>query len=355
MRRFHLALLVLVLLATQSLLAATYYVGNCKVTKGYYTTIQDAVTSVPAGSTVEVCPGPYYEQVIISQPLTLEGIPNWNTGPVTISDAGVTLTTTTSITVGSVAPQVWVTAGPVKIINISVIQTTTTNPSEIGIFYASGSSGTVEGTALSGNTSYIGIVAENGTSAAQSVTVENSYFSGQISGIFINCSYDAPTSCLTATVKYNDISITGGGTALASYGNSSGSFSNNFVTFTTPGEGLGIWGGAYYVNISGNWIWAAGFIGIDVEQVGVNVTSNQIFAAGTGIYIYSGDTSAGTIRGNNITDSLGPAIEFNCNPVPTITGNIINTASVGLDKVPSGFTGSNAFYNVNTKTTGGCS
>ena len=80
---------VLVLLAAQSLMAATYYVGNCKVHSGYYTTIQAAVSAVPSGSTVEVCPGIYYEQVVISQPLTLEAIPNWSTGTVTISDAGI--------------------------------------------------------------------------------------------------------------------------------------------------------------------------------------------------------------------------------------------------------------------------
>lgn len=351
MRRFHLPLLVLILLAAQPLLAKTYYVGTCKT--GAYSTISAAVAAVPAGSTVEVCPGTYAEQVIINEALTLEAIPDSN-GTVTISDSGVTLTTTTSITIGSVAPQIWVTEGPVNITNIGVSQTSTTNPSEVGIFYASGSSGRVKGTEVSGLVNYTGIIAENGTGATQSVTIENNYLSGQISGIFIESS-QIPTPSLIATVKNNDISIMGGGPALASYGNSSGSISNNFVTFTTPGEGEGIWGGAYYVTISGNWIWSAGFIGIDIEQVGANVTSNQIFAAGTGIYIYAGDTSSGTIKGNDITNSSGPAIEFNCNPVPTITGNIINNANVGLDQVPTGYTGSNTFYNVATRSTGGCS
>ncbi len=182
MRRFHFALLALALLVAQPLVAATYYVGSCH--SKAFSTISAAVAAVPAGSIIEVCPGTYAEQVVIDEALTLEAIPNSN-GWVVISDSGVTLTTTTSISIGPVAPQVWVTAGPVKLINITVTQQTTTPPpAEVGVFYASGSSGLVEGTAISGNSNYIGIVAENGAGATQSVTIENNYLSGQLSGVF---------------------------------------------------------------------------------------------------------------------------------------------------------------------------
>jgi pectin methylesterase-like acyl-CoA thioesterase len=50
-----------------------YPVGstNCDIKLVGYQTIQAAVIAVPAGSTIEVCPGTYPEQVVISKPLTL--------------------------------------------------------------------------------------------------------------------------------------------------------------------------------------------------------------------------------------------------------------------------------------------
>jgi len=329
-------------------MAAPYYVGNCKVKTGYYTTIQAAVNAASPGSTVEVCPDFYNEQVIISKALTLEAIPGWNTGPVVISDGGgITLTTTTSISIGPIAPQVWVTAGPVNITNIAVTQTTTPPPTEVGIFYASGSSGTVKGTEIYGDSNYAGIVAENGAGAAQSVTIENNYLSGQISGIFIDSNQE--TSTLTAAVKNNYISITGGFVALQSLDNAQGSMSNNFITFLTPGQGLGVWAGAQHVSISGNWIYN-GSIGINSEASAVSVTSNQILNCITGIVIGVGPA---TIKTNGIVSTSG-AIEFDCTTGNTVTGNIINDTATGLDRVPSGFTGSNTFYNVGTRITDGC-
>ena len=83
MRRLHFALLFLALaLGAQPLVAVTYYVTHeptllCTNNKSGYSifiTIQDAVTQVPAGSTINVCPGTYPEQVVISQPVTLRGV-----------------------------------------------------------------------------------------------------------------------------------------------------------------------------------------------------------------------------------------------------------------------------------------
>jgi len=62
-------------LGAHSLTAATVYVGSCGPAKATsYTTIQQAVNAVPAGSTVYVCPGTYPEQVTISKNLNLIGV-----------------------------------------------------------------------------------------------------------------------------------------------------------------------------------------------------------------------------------------------------------------------------------------
>ena len=71
-------LLAIVVLGANQLLAATYAVGTCKPRLPSFTTITAAVTSVPAGSVIDVCPGTYAEQFTISQPLTLQGIATGN-------------------------------------------------------------------------------------------------------------------------------------------------------------------------------------------------------------------------------------------------------------------------------------
>jgi hypothetical protein len=43
---------------------STYAVGTCLPTLPFFTTISQAVSSVPAGSTIKVCAGSYAEQVL---------------------------------------------------------------------------------------------------------------------------------------------------------------------------------------------------------------------------------------------------------------------------------------------------
>src|SRR5215469_3338685 len=151
MRYIQFALVsVLLVLSAQSVVAATYYVGanpaDCPHTPNF-NSIQTAVTTVPAGSTILVCPDTYAEQITISQPLTLRGIPVNNSKQAIITVPSGGLATTSSIALGgTVAAQVEVTAGPVNITGITVDGTASSNcPTVglIGIFYSSGSSGTV--------------------------------------------------------------------------------------------------------------------------------------------------------------------------------------------------------------------
>jgi hypothetical protein len=75
-RRLKLAGLVLAaFFAVSSAEAATVVVGTCKSAPQQFSTIQAAVNAVPTGSTIEICPGTYLEQVTISgKTLTLTGI-----------------------------------------------------------------------------------------------------------------------------------------------------------------------------------------------------------------------------------------------------------------------------------------
>lgn len=59
-----------------SLMAYSVAVGpaSCMTALPHYPTIQSAVSAVPPFATVVVCPGTYPEQVVISQPMTLQGL-----------------------------------------------------------------------------------------------------------------------------------------------------------------------------------------------------------------------------------------------------------------------------------------
>src|ERR1700687_2327917 len=108
------------LLGVHPMLAATFAVGTCKPSLPSYATISLAVSSVPPGSTVLVCPGTYAEQVTIAQPLTLQGIAIGNAGQAVITVPGSGLAVVTTGLGYSVAPQVHVTTGPVNISDITV-------------------------------------------------------------------------------------------------------------------------------------------------------------------------------------------------------------------------------------------
>ena len=60
MRRWNLVGLLMIVpaLGAYPLRAANFYVGTCK--PGSFTTIAAAISAVPAGSTINVCPGTYF-------------------------------------------------------------------------------------------------------------------------------------------------------------------------------------------------------------------------------------------------------------------------------------------------------
>jgi hypothetical protein len=354
--------------------AATYYVGTCKV--GAFGSINAAVAAVLAGSIVDVCPGTYAEQVIISKALTLQGISASDSSQPIITVPSGGLATTSSIGIGTtVAAQVEVTAGPVKITGITVDGTASSNCPAcwyVGIFYSSGSSGTVNGVETSNqscNGNGIGIIAENGAGAAQSVTIAKTDVNGfTYTGIWA-CSDQTPTT-LTALIKGNNVK--GGLNGVLTSCNdeyastNAGSVSGNNIYFvsnigvfansvssaisgnTITGQ-LGAPYGIYVLApaaISGNTVNSATY-GIAVAAPG-SITSNHISNVGAGIYFA---VAAASVKTNIITQA-GIGIAFQCLS-GTVSGNTINGASNGIYTVPAAFTGVNTFYNVATVRTGG--
>lgn len=106
------ALVVTAGLLGPSVIAATTVVvgpATCNSSYKHYSDIQTAVSSVPFNSTVMVCPGVYQQQIIINQPLTLEGITDGTGSSAVITvPAGGLVPNGTSNSFGAVAVQLLV-------------------------------------------------------------------------------------------------------------------------------------------------------------------------------------------------------------------------------------------------------
>jgi len=341
-------LTVMVALATHPTLAASYAVGTCKPTLPSFATISAAVSSVPPSSTVLVCPGTYPEQVMISQPLTLTGIASANSAQAVIAvpNGGMVLEID-SVFGFTLTPQVMVTAGPVTLTNITVDGTggNTVVGCEfmlVGIYYASGSSGTVNEVTTRNQVNFgcgIGILAANGTSMSESVTIQNSSVH-DVDDVGIQAGTNQVPPTLMATVKGN--SVDSGGVGILTYQNA-GSVTGNVVSASSTALHLIAPGTA-----SGNTITNSG-IGILALADGVSATSNRISKVGIGISIGAASTN---VQSNAITRTT-TGIEFNCHTA-TVAHNTINDASVGLADVPASFGSPNNVFNVSTIRTDGC-
>lgn len=329
--------LATILAIPSNLQAATYYVGNCK--SGSFASISAAVNSpnVAPGSIIDVCPGSYVEQIVISKPLTLQGITAGGSNRVTIepiSPASL-VTTITAVLGRTLAPNVWITAtgGPVNINNITVFDfggNTCPSPAlVVGIYYASGSSGTLNHVATSQTGLLhcgVGVWAENADLAGGgSVTIKNSDIEADGYGIVAaGGPHEVGTIPLMfVTISGNEVLQSGLGMYLYAAG---GSVSGNFVKttdqLTSLGE-IGISDAAPNVTISGNTLITANS-GIDILSPGATITSNKIIDGG---------------------------INFHC-LLANVTSNTFYVQ--GMRSVPTSFTGTNSFYDTLTIRSGGC-
>lgn len=340
-----LCLLAVALFSVCPLHAATYYVGTCHANS--FATISDAVNSpaVPPGSTIKVCGGSYFEQVIISKPLTLEGIVGTN-GEADIFIAG---SSSMQSAVGAVfsnlfTPIVWVTAGPVTIQDITVDDNFLSCANAavyVGFYLASGVSGTLNRVASQGNCVGASIYAENATAPATSVTIENSFLNNGIDAVgAVQAAGASPL--LDVKIIGNQVSpnvpapVGSGGNG---YGNGiylyevSGTVATNSVfgpkqVGPTTYDGIGIWDEAAGVTVSSNSI---AFSGFDARAQGIAILEDQV-----------------TVKSNKIS-GVQYGINMGCHP-GTVASNIINLTTSALLSVPRGFTGVNSVFNSFTAT-----
>jgi hypothetical protein len=325
MSRFQFALVLCAgLLGTTSpMVAATYNVGTCKFPS--FPDIQSAVNKVPAGSTVSVCPGSWAEQLTISTPLTLQGmnINNSEQTVITVPSGGLSTVSTSSS--GTVAPQIIVNASPVNIANLTIDGTgyTCSGAREAGIYYSASSSGTTRGIEIRNEgCTGIGILAEN---SSGSITIANSNIHNVDSnGILVGG--------FSATVAANEVAG-----SVFGISSSAGSVTKNAVSGGNYGIVLG--GSAVASN---NTVRNTSNTGIFTSSSGAT-TGNTLVDTSTAISFFG----SGAVQSNLIINA-NIGIEFNCTSGIMVTKNTINSAATGLDQVPAAFAGTNSIYNAAT-------
>ncbi len=334
---------------------------NCDKKLASYQTIQAAVNAVPSGSTIEVCPGLYPEQVVISKPLTLTaftlgGSQASNAEVLIQIPAGGATASVVDPIIGHIFSQILVSStGPVNITDIAFDGTGNNIPDGVGdlaaIFYEE-SSGTVYGVSVANEVDYgggMGIIAVANTT--QTVTVENSDFRS-FDGLGIWGATNA-SSTLTLDVKLNTISDTGNN-GVYLLGPVSGTVESNLVNGSGNGFSMSLDGSA--ATITANTV-IAGTVdgppnsGIEVNGGSNTVKANRIMSGPIGVgIVLKGTATGGSVTGNTITGGYGGYGIDMCGQGAasgfTVIHNIIvDTPGFGLRKPASGNTTTpNTYY-----------
>lgn len=345
-----------IIFGAQAAMATTFAVGTCRPKLTSFTTISAAVGSVPAGSTVEVCPGTYPEQVTISTPLTLLGANDGNAdrAVIVVPPNGLKVNVSGVIT-GPTAAQVLVTTGPVTIIGITVDGTGSNLDGGtvlVGVFYATGSSGVVEAVTVRNeinNEAGDGIVVENSSPSTDAVTIEDSSVH-DVDATGITVATNRTPATVTVNIESNDIEVGIQG-ILESQG--AGVIESNVVTNTltaieTDSNGP--------TTVSSNVVAGYQVSGIGAGSNGEIVKSNIVWNGQTSPHAATAIALAAdgaTVQVNRILNA-GVGIGFLCH-LTTISNNLINDVGTGIQYVPTSFNQFNNIINADTiRVTAGC-
>jgi hypothetical protein len=266
--------------------AKTVQVGGCKTTLQNYVTIQSAVSAVPAGATIEVCPGTYSEQVTITQALTLEGITSGTNASIVLMNPPVLEQNGTVMGLPVYAQVLVQDAGPVNISGLTV----------------DGSNASCPNGALAG---VVYLSSSNASSGKLTSSVIR--FTGQ------GCNQGA------AFYSQNE---TGSPSTLTVQGNSIHDINGPGITLG-PNVG-GTVGGNTIVNASS---------GLEFQESGptVKVSANNIIGSQNAISLTS--ATGVTATGNTIVNIANNAISLqdsSAGGTNKVTGNTINEAHCGI-------------------------
>lgn len=362
----RLSLMVVLALTAHQLWASTsvtYVVGTCRPKLPTFSTISAALAATPPPDTVMVCPGTYPEQVVITQPVILEGATNGDSGQVVISVSSDGLPIIATANDGYwIAPQILVnnTTGSVTISDITIdgAGAFTRTAYQVGLCLESASSAnpsitlnhvTTRNQEPSAPDAYGVGVFVNGGATDASVTVENSTIHDfTAAGI----KTEAGSGALVATIKGNYVNP--GKSVVQTSPTVTGIVTDPASTTTiTNNSVIDAWWGIFAYSggsVSGNTL-IGNQAGILAYADGLSVTSNKILNSSS--VAIALNTSVAAITGNTIT-SAPTGIDFQCFADINVNTNTIIDATTGLLDVPSSATTSNSYFNVATIRSGGC-
>ena len=307
--------------------------ATCLPSLPHFPTIQAAVSGVPPGATVMVCPGSYPEQVVISQPLTLEGVISHGQGAavITLPPNGLLPNATTTF-YGASAVQLLVE---------------NTNAVTINNIIVDGSGGGC----VNGANVVIGIelfqvgIPSDITSAGK---VMNSVVRNENN----SCGQGIWTETSFVTIQGNDVHNVG------SYGLYNALAPNNIISNFVSNAYVGLWlDGAVGTTISGNTMsnlsgWGmeihhsgppvtisknsllfTGFLGIDLYYAPSTITQNSTLGDPYGVELFNSPGSS--IKSNAFTNlSYGAGVWIDDNGTAggnTVAKNTINEAPCGIN------------------------
>jgi hypothetical protein len=247
----------------QAAQAATVIVGTCKPGV-QYPTISAAVAGAPAGSTIDVCPGTYTEQVVVTKNFTIIGITVGTAdSAVLLPPSGGLVTNGSDIFGNPVAPQIFVQNAAVTISHLTV-------------------DGTGNNLAGCGAPTLEGIYYQNSSGTITDNVVRNQYqsdfanFGGCQNGLAINV--ESLTDNSTVAISNNFVQ----------------SYQKNGVTAT--GAATGSSGPGPSVTITGNYI-----VGLGANALNWGAAAP---AAENGVQFGFG--ASGKITGNIVIDDIWP-------------------------------------------------
>jgi hypothetical protein len=374
------------IVAAAPLFAQTVAVGNCQPKKTSFPTIQQALNATPPGATIDVCPGPHPEQILVYQAVTLKGIASGNQGAAIISvpNGGLAQNATSLATGAAIAAQILVqSATGVTITNITVdganngINGRGLDP--IGIYYQN-SSGTIShdsilnevlGAGLTGCQAGLGIFVQSGNAGSSTVTITNNHVANfQKNGITGN---EVGTS---VTITANDVIGQGPTNGAAENSIQIGFGATGSITSNTVGSD--VWAPDVFGDTgnaaAGLLVYASSNVAIKSNNVsntqfGIAIVSDPTLGAADSATLTSNTVSLthlydgidlcsnnNTATGNAINGSDESAIHLDdtCTGASTgntITSNKINSACAGILSGPGAAgntTTPNTFYNVLT-------
>ncbi len=283
-----LALVVLIALSGQAF-STTVAVGTC-TRFVHFATIQLAVNSVPAGSTIDICPGNYPEQVTINKSLTLKGVASASGDQTVVilpPASGMVANGASAFSGAPIMAQIAVTAGPFSISNITVDGT---------------------GNGISDCPNFDGILITNASGTINHVAARNQvpgtapsscgYYANDGIGIYVQAVQNSPSKVTIENSSVHNYNLGG-------------------IVGNLPGTTL---------NVTGNYVQGAGVVPYPgMPQLGIQL----------------GFGAAGTINNNTVIDNIygDPTEATACNIILyealdgtalksaiTISGNIVGNS-----------------------------